>query len=49
MAIYDRDRVTKRDNQTTVFLHSNLSSPKDVKAKCYTFIVRPQLEYVSMV
>ena len=39
------DTVTKRANQATVFLRRNLSScPKDVKAKCYKSIVRPQLE-----
>ena len=44
------DAVTKRANQTTAFLRRNLSScPKDVKAKCYKSIVRPQLEYASTV
>ena len=45
------DTVTKRANHTvTVFLGRNLSScPKDVKAKCYKSIVRPQLEYALMV
>ena len=40
----------KKANQTTAFLPKNLSScPKDVKAKCYKCIVRPQLEYASTV
>ena len=44
------DAVTKNANQTTAFLHRNLSScPKDVKAKCYKSVVRPQLEYASTV
>ena len=44
------DIVTKRSNQTTAFLRRNLSScPKDVKANCYTSIVRSQLEYASTV
>ena len=44
------DTVTKKANQTTAFLRRNLSScPKDVKAKCYKSIVRPQLEYASTV
>ena len=44
------DTVTKKANQTTAFLRRNLSScPKDVKAKCYMSIVRPQLEYALMV
>ena len=34
--------VTKTANQKTAFLRRNLSScPKDMKAKCYKFIVRP--------
>ena len=42
------DTVTKKANRTTAFLRRNLSScPKDVKAKCYKSIVRPQLEYAS--
>ena len=44
------DTVTKKADQTTAFLRRNLSScPKDVKAKCYKSIVRPQLEYASTV
>ena len=44
------DTVTKKANQTIAFLRRNLSScPKDVKAKCYKSIVRPQLEYASTV
>ena len=44
------DTVTKRANKTTAFLRRNLSScPKDVKAKCYKSIIRPQLEYASTV
>ena len=44
------DAVTKRAGQTTAFLRRNLSSyPKDVKAKRYKSIVRPQLEYASTV
>ena len=40
------DTVTEKANQTTAFLCRILSScPKDVKAKCYKSIVRPQLEY----
>ena len=40
----------KKANQTTAFLHRNFSScPKNVKAKCYTSTVRPQLEYASTV
>ena len=42
--------MTKKANQNTAFLRRNLSScPKDVKAKCYKSIVRPQLEYASTV
>ena len=42
--------MTKKANQAIAFLRRNLSScPKDVKAKCYKSIVRPQLEYVSTV
>ena len=42
------DQVTKRANQTTAFLRRNLSScSKDVKAKCYKTLVRPQLEYAA--
>ena len=44
------ETVTKKVNQTTAFLRRKLSScPKDVKAKCYKSIVRPQLEYASTV
>ena len=44
------DTVKKKASQTTAFLRRNLSScPKDVKAKCYKSIVRPQLEYASTV
>ena len=42
------DQVTKRANQTTAFLRRNLPScSKDVKAKCYKYLVRPQLEYAA--
>ena len=42
--------MTQKANQTTAFLRRNLSScPKDVKAKCYKSIVRPQLEYALTV
>ena len=40
------DLVTKRANQTTAFLRRNLSCcSRDVKAKCYKSLVRPQLDY----
>ena len=42
------NQVTKRPNQTTAFLRTNLSScSKDVKAQCYKSQVRPQLEYAA--
>ena len=42
--------MTKKSNNTTAFLHRNLSScPADVKSTCYKTLVRPQLEYVASV
>ena len=42
------DLVTKRANQTTAFLHRNLSTcSRDVKSKYCKSLVRPQLDYAS--
>ena len=42
--------MTKKSNNTTAFLHRNLSScPADVKSTCYKTLVRPQLGYVASV
>ena len=40
--------VTKKANNTLAFLRRNISrSPRDVKARCYESLVRPNLEYAS--
>ena len=42
------DTVTKKANNTTVFLHRNPSScPQHIKETCYKTFVRPQLEYAA--
>ena len=44
------DKATKKANNTTAFLRRNLSScPKAIKEKCYTTLVRPQVEYSATV
>ena len=44
------DTVTKKANNTTAFLHRNLSnSPQHIKDNCYKTFVRPQLEYAATV
>ena len=44
------DIVTKRANQTTAFLRRNLPTcTKEVKAKCYKFLVRLQLEIAATI
>ena len=43
------DIVTKRANQTTVFLHRNPPTCTKVNAKCYKSLVRPQLEYAATI
>ena len=44
------DIVTKRADQATAFLHRNLPTcTKEVKAKCYKFLVHPQLEYADTI
>ena len=43
-------KATKKANNTTAFLRRNLSScPKAIKEKCYTTLVRPQVEYSATV
>ena len=42
------DNVCRKANNTTAFLRRNLSScPANIRTKCYTTFVRPQLEYAS--
>jgi hypothetical protein len=44
------DNVCRKANNTTAFLRRNLSScPANIRTKCYTTFVRPQLEYASSV
>ena len=44
------DNVSKKANNTTAFLHRNLSScPKHVKVSCYRTFARPQVEYGATV
>jgi hypothetical protein len=44
------DNVCRKENNTTAFLRRNLSScPANIRTKCYTTFVRPQLEYASSV
>ena len=44
------DTVTKKANNTTAFLHRNLSNcPQHTKDTCYKTFVRPQLEYAATV
>ena len=44
------DNVCRKANNTTAFLSRNLSScPANIRTKCYTTFVRPQLEYASFV
>ena len=44
------DTVTKKANNTTAFLHRNLSNcPQHIKDNCYKTFVRPQLEYAATV
>jgi len=44
------DNVCRKANNTTAFLSRNLSTcPANIRTKCYTTFVRPQLEYASFV
>ena len=44
------DNVCRKANNTTAFLRRNLSScPANIRTKCYTTFIRPQLEYASSV
>ena len=44
------DNVCRQANNTTAYLRRNLSScPANIRIKCYTTFVRPQLEYASSV
>ena len=44
------DNVTKKANATCAFLRRNINScSRQVKAQCYTTLVRPNLEYAATV
>ena len=44
------DTITKKANNTTAFLRSNMSTyPKEVKDTCYKTFVRPQVDYAATV
>ena len=44
------DNITKKPNATSAFLRRNINScSRQVKAQCYTTLVRPNLEYAATV
>ena len=44
------DNITKKANATCAFLRRNMNScSRQVKAQCYTTLVRPNLEYAATV
>jgi hypothetical protein len=44
------DNITKKANATCAFLRRNINSClRQVKAQCYTTLVRPNLEYAATV
>jgi hypothetical protein len=44
------DNICRKANNITAFLSRNLSScPANIRTKCYTTFVRPQLKYASFV